>query len=107
VINSKRKGKAGELEFSAFLRERGFAARRGQQFAGGANSPDIMHDLPGNIHIECKRCGSGSLYAWLKQAINDAGVDKTPVVMHRRNNQEWVAILRAADLLTLIGRIAP
>ena len=35
-MNSRNKGKRGEREFAALLREHGFDARRGQQFAGGA-----------------------------------------------------------------------
>lgn len=45
-MNSRRKGALGELEFSAFLRGRGIEARRGQQFAGGQDSHDVVHDYP-------------------------------------------------------------
>ena len=38
-MNSRRKGKVGEREFAALLRENGFDARRGQQFSG---SPDWL-----------------------------------------------------------------
>ena len=38
-LNSRRKGKVGEREFAGLLREHGFDARRGVQFAGGADSP--------------------------------------------------------------------
>lgn len=101
-MNSRDKGKRGEREFAAFLRERGVEARRGQQFSGGDDSPDVVHDIPG-VHFEVKRCESGSLYSWLAQAIGDAA-GKMPIVAHRRNNKEWVAILPMADLLTLIGK---
>lgn len=96
-MNSRRKGKAGELELAAFLRERGFAARRGRQFQGGADSPDVV-GIDG-VHIECKRCETFNVYRAMKQAIADCGAGKVPVVMHRRNKQEWVAILRLTDFL--------
>jgi Holliday junction resolvase len=99
-MNSRSKGKRGELELAKYLRDRGFEARRGQQFAGGGDSPDVL-GIPG-VHIECKRVEAGSLYSWLDQAKRDAG-NKTPVVMHRRNNQDWVAILSLNDFLTLLG----
>jgi len=99
-MNSRDKGKRGEREFAAFLRERGITARRGQQFSGGGDSPDVVHDIPG-VHFEVKRCESGSLYEWLKQAISDAA-GKIPIVAHRRNNKDWVAILPITDLLMLI-----
>lgn len=100
MINSRRKGAVGELEFAAFLRERGFEARRGQQFSGGADSPDVVHNIDG-VHFEVKRCEKGGLYDWLKQAVADAGF-KTPIVAHRKNNQEWVAILQMDRLLHLL-----
>ena len=52
-MNSKQKGGRGEREFAAFCREQGYDAKRGQQFQGGADSPDVK-GLPG-IHIEVKR----------------------------------------------------
>lgn len=99
-INSNNKGKVGERELAEFLRSRGIEARRGQQFSGGEGSPDVVHDLP-NVHIECKRVEGGNLYRWLDQAMRDAG-EKVPVVMHRRNNREWVAILPLDRLIELL-----
>ena len=102
MINSRQKGKAGELDLAAFLREHGFdEAARGCQFRGGGDSPDVV-GIPG-FHIEAKRVEAGSLYAWLDQAIRDsAGTDLVPLVCHRRNRREWVAILTLADFLEII-----
>lgn len=103
MINSRAKGKVGELELAAFLRERGFdGARRGQQFRGGGDSPDVI-GVPG-CHIECKRVESGNLYTWLDQAERDKAPGLIPVVAHRRNRREWVAILPLDDFLSLIER---
>lgn len=99
-MNSRAKGKNGELELAAALREFGYEARRGQQFKGGGDSPDIVCDGLADFHVECKRVESGNLYNWLDQAIRDAG-GKTPVVMHRRSRKGWVAILRLEDFLAL------
>ncbi len=100
-LNSRAKGKTGELELSKVLRSHGYEARRGRQFHGGQNSPDVV-GLPG-FHIECKRVQAGNLYNWLAQARADAG-DSVPVVMHRRNHEEWVAILPLADFLALLKK---
>jgi Holliday junction resolvase len=101
-ISSRAKGKRGELELAAFLEERGYPAKRGQQFKGGGDSPDVIcPDLDG-IHIECKRVEIGNPYNWLAQAQADAlDTGKTPVVMHRKNKQEWLAILTLEDFLNL------
>jgi Holliday junction resolvase len=104
-INSRAKGKAGELELADYLRDRGVGARRGQQFHGGAGSPDVVTTLQ-DIHFECKRVESGSLYDWLAQAQRDAG-DAIPVVAHRRNRKEWVAILPLDKFLELVKNGRP
>ncbi len=101
-MNSRNKGKRGELELAEFLRGRGFDARRGVQYAGGHDSPDIVSEALGPFHVECKRTERTDMYGWLAQAQRDCG-NKVPVVAHKKNRQEWVAILRLEDLLALIG----
>lgn len=104
-IDSREKGARGELELAKYIRERGVEARRGKQFKGGTDSPDVVVDLPG-IHIECKRVeekAAGTIYDWLAQAIRDAGA-KLPVVMHRRNRKDWVAILPLDKFLEIYRR---
>ena len=99
TINSRAKGASAERELSSVLRAAGFDARRGQQFSGSQDSPDVI-GIPG-LHIECKRVESGNLYNWLDQAVGDAGTN-TPVVIHRRSRRPWVAILKLDDFLTLV-----
>ncbi len=99
-INSRQKGTQGELEFAAVLKGVGIEARRGQQFSGSKDSPDVVADLTG-IHFEVKRVQAGNLYTWLAQAQRD-GVGKVPIVAHRRNHKEWVAILPMPELLKLL-----
>jgi Holliday junction resolvase len=104
MINSKRKGKAGELELAHKLESLlGIEARRGQQFCGSADSPDIVHSIAG-VHIECKRTEKLKLVAAVEQAIADAG-DKTPVVMHRASRQPWLVSCRLDDLPRLAVQI--
>ena len=105
-INSRTKGKVGELELAAFLREYGIDASRGVQYKGGKDSPDVVTSLS-SVHFECKRVEAGSPYVWLAQAIRDAGDTKTPVVAHRRNGKDWIAILPLSDLLLLLKRVLP
>jgi Holliday junction resolvase len=103
-INSREKGAAGERELANWLKARGFeGAKRGQQFKGGAESPDVA-GIPG-VHIESKRTERGNLYDWLAQAQRDAGFEKMPVVFHRRNNKDWVVILDADDFIRCFNSI--
>lgn len=103
MTNSCNKGKNGEREFAAKLREWGFtSARRGQQHAGGNDSPDVRCEELSDIHFEVKRVQAGNPYGWLAQAKRDAGENKIPVVAHRRNRQDWIAVLSMDDLLNLL-----
>lgn len=95
---SRDKGKRGERELAAKLRDFGYDTKRGVQYHGGEDSPDVK-GLPG-IHIECKRVEALRLYEALSQAKGDCG-EKMPVVMHRKNNCEWVVIQPLCDWIQL------
>lgn len=95
---SRDKGKRGEREFAAYLREHGYAAKRGVQYHGGPDSPDVI-GLPG-VHIEVKRTEQLRLYDWLEQARNDAG-SKLPLIAHRKNGKGWVAIMPMDEFIRL------
>ena len=97
-MNSKDKGKRGEREVAAFLRSEGYDARRGVQYKGGPDSPDVV-GLPG-VHIEVKRTERLDLYGALAQSKGDAG-DEMPVVIHRKNDCEWVVIQPLKDWMKL------
>lgn len=100
---SKRKGKVGEREAAAALAETfGVEARRGVQYAGGPDSPNVV-GLPG-CHVEVKRCESLRLYPAMDQATADAG-ELVPLLLHRRNRGDWLAIVRLADLPRLIAAL--
>lgn len=96
---SRDKGKRGERELANFLKEKGYKARRGVQYQGGPDSPDVT-GLPG-IHVECKRTEALRLYDAMKQAKNDADPFSLPAVFHRRNNEDWVVIMDIEDWLIL------
>ena len=53
-MNSREKGKRGERQWRDELRAEGFHARRGQQFAGGADSPDVVCEELRGFHFEVK-----------------------------------------------------
>lgn len=99
-MNSKQKGKAGEREWAAFLGEHGWSARRGQQFSGGAESPDVVSDLP--FHFEVKRTEVLRLRDACAQAEGECG-GKPWVIAHRWNNGPWLVIMRAEALMDVIN----
>lgn len=95
----REKGKRGERELAAINRDLGFSdSRRGQQFHGGGDSPDVT-GVPG-IHLEVKRVEKLMLWPSLDQAGRDSADDEIPVVAHRPNGRDWIAIL---DYRTFMG----
>jgi Holliday junction resolvase len=96
---SKRKGRTGEQELARYLSDNGHQARRGRQYKGDPDAPDIhCPSIP--FHIECKRVERFNAYAALEQAEADA--DGPALVAHRRNCKPWLAIHRLDDLLALV-----
>ena len=99
-MNSRNKGKRGELELAAKLKEYGYCkARRGQQYSGANGDSDVV-GLPG-VHIECKRVEKLNLYDAMKQSVNDAREGETPAVFHRKNHKEWLVTLRLEDFMKM------
>ena len=104
MTHSLNKGKNGERELADFIRQRGFAARRGVQYAGGGDSPDVVHNIPG-IHIECKRTETLQMWPALAQAQADCQPGNMPVVFHRPSRRPWIVILGASDFLEIMKRL--
>lgn len=100
-MNSREKGKRGERELAQVLREHGFDAHRGQQYKGGADSPDVT-GLPG-IHIECKRVERLDLMSAYEQSFRDAAGGEIPIVAHKRNREPWFVTLALEDFLKIYG----
>ena len=98
---SRNKGKVGELEFAKeLMKVIPCKAHRGRQFHGRDDAPDVQTDIEG-VHFEVKRTETLSLYRAMKQAADDAG-EAIPVVAHRRNNKDWLVVVRLADLPKLV-----
>lgn len=105
-MNSKRKGKVGELEFSKLLRDAGFDARRGQQFSGIGESPDVVSVELKWLHMEIKRTQALNLTTATAQAEGDCK-GKPWVVAHRRNHAPWLITMKAEVLFALIRGALP
>ena len=95
-VNSCAKGKRGEREVAALLRANGFPfARRGQQFKGTADSPDVVCDELPNVYMEVKtspalRHGTKALREARKGAARTAGVSLAPVLFRKVPGGAWV-----------------
>lgn len=97
--NSRAKGASGERELANILKERGYKARRGQQYCGANGDADVV-GLAG-IHIECKRVERLNLYDAMAQAIADAKEGEKPAVFHRKNRKQWLVTMTMDDWLEM------
>ena len=113
-MNSREKGKRGEIELSHILNAYGYETRRSQQFSGANGDADVV-GLPG-IHIEVKRVEKLNIDKALKQSIDDSyadelkqGIDLIPAVFHRSNDDRkkgstkgvWKVTLRLKDFMEI------
>ncbi len=105
-MNSRQKGKVGEREFASLLREHGFDARRGQQFSGGADSPDVVSEALAWLHVEVKRVQNLNLTDACVQAEGDCG-GKPWIVAHRRNYAPWLITMRAETFFNFLRGVLP
>lgn len=101
VVKSIDKGKVGEREVRDLLRKYGFDARRGQQFSGGGDSPDVVHNMEG-FHIEVKRTERFDMWGAIAQAERDAKPGDVPLVFHRPSKKKWKVVIDAEDFLKLM-----
>lgn len=101
MTNSKAKGGRGEREWAKVLRDAGLEAYRGQQFAGGVDSPDVVCESLPDVHFEVKRVERLNIHDAIDQAVTDCDW-KVPVVAHRKNKKPWLVTMRAEDWLKLV-----
>lgn len=109
AINSKAKGKAGELEFSNLCKGHGYNTRRTQQFCGSSGQAADVVGLDG-ISIEVKRVEHLNIHEAMHQAIRDstaAGKGDLPIVAHRKNRTDWLVTMRVEDWFKLYSAWKP
>lgn len=104
-INSKAKGKRGELELVEQLRHCGYAnARRSVQYCGKTgDAPDLV-GVDG-LHIECKRTEHFMDEKALQQAERDSKKGDLPIVCHRRSREKWKVTLRMDMFMAIWGEL--
>ena len=105
-MNSRQKGKRGELALVKKLKEYGYDVRRSQQYAGINNDADVVGI--DKLHIECKYTaqGHGATYDWIEQAVRDKADGECPVVMHKKiskeyRGNEWLVTMTLDDFMKL------
>jgi len=100
AINSKQKGKKGELELVHKLKEYGYDCRRTNQFCGNTGEADDILGLD-YIHIECKRVEKLNIDTAIEQAVRDTKDNKFPTVFHRKNRKDWLVTMRLDEWIKM------
>ena len=95
-MNSRAKGKRGELEWASFCREHGYSCRRTAQYCGNTGDASDVTGLPG-IHQEVKRVERLDLSSAMFQARRDCRPGEVPIVAHRKNGENWMVTMDAGD----------
>lgn len=101
---SREKGKRGEREVVALMKRFGFGARRGQQFKGTKDSPDVVHDMDG-FYVEVKLKQQLNLYDALDKADAERPVESQSIVFHRKSHKPWLATMGAEDFMKLMREL--
>ncbi len=100
-MNAREKGKRGERMWRDELRANGYAARRGQQFSGSPDSPDVVCDSLPWMHFEVKAVEKLNIEDAMDQARRDA-LGKVPVVAHKRNFRSWLVTMEAETFFAFL-----
>lgn len=98
-INSKQKGKRGELELCHKLNEFGYECRRSQQFCGANGDSDIVGLF--GVYPEVKRVEKLNVSQAMKQVEADAINSRMPTVFHRKNGEGWLVTCKLEDWVKL------
>lgn len=102
---SRDKGKRFEREVAALIRDVwGIAARRGRQYAGHPDAPDVVAEIPG-CYIEAKRRERENVSAWMDEAESMAQ-GLIPMVVHRKSRKRMLVTVPAERFRELVERVA-
>jgi hypothetical protein len=107
-MNSRAKGKRGELAVAHLFRDYGYPAERGQQHDGLSGHADVV-GIP-YIWIEVKWRENLNIESAIRQAERDSAayLDRTgesllPVVIYKKNRQPWRVAMRPFDFSCLMS----
>lgn len=105
-MNSREKGKRGERQWRDELRAAGYDARRGQQFCGSPDSPDVICNALPWIHFEVKAVEKLNICDAMDQARNECG-QAVPIVAHKRNFRPWLVTMDSETFFKFLRGALP
>ena len=100
--NSRQKGARGERLWRDELRANGYNARRGQQYSGGNDSPDVFcEEMSDHFWPEVKFVEKLNVRLAYAQAERDCDGEQIPYVAHKQSNKEWLVTMSADSFFAL------
>lgn len=100
-INSRQKGKRGELELCHTLMSLfGWKVERSVQYNGNAGDADLIVQGFPDLFVESKRVQKLDLSKAMRVA-KDQSKGKLPVICHRKNGEDWMITLPLDQLMRL------
>jgi len=107
-MNSRAKGKRGEVEAALLLTQLGLRARRAVEFCCFDGEGDLITNVDG-VHFEVKFSERLNPYAYMQQAKRDSEAKQRrqrrsvkPCVMMRSSHRKWLVCIEANDLWEVI-----
>lgn len=100
------KGARGERQWRDELRANGYDARRGQQFSGSPDSPDVVCAALPWARFEVKAVERLNIEDAIEQARRDCG-GKVPLVAHKRNHRRWLVTMPAEVFFQFLRGVLP
>lgn len=98
-MDSRAKGKRGELEACGALARIGLDCRRTVQYSGRAGTSDVICEDAPNLHIEVKLTERLNPYGFMDQAIRDMHkLPHVPTIVCRSSYKPWLVILQLEDI---------
>lgn len=107
AINSRNKGKRGELEAAAEWNRLvpNAHARRSQQHSGTESASDLISPGTPHLWLEVKRVERGlNLEAVMEKSQEQCG-ELAPVVLHRKNDSDWLVTFRLEDIRRFVQQV--
>lgn len=98
-VNSKAKGKRGELYVAGKFKEYGYQAHRTNQFCGYHGDADI-EGVP-YLHCEIKFVQALNISKAMEQAIRDKREGEIPTVFHKKNREPLMVTMLWDDWIQL------
>lgn len=106
AINSRQKGKRGELEAAAEWNRLvpNAHARRSQQHSGTESASDLIAPGCPHLWLEVKRVQKLNLQEVMEKSQEQCG-ELAPVVIHRKNDTDWLVTFRLEDIKRFVQQV--